>query len=103
MPLPIILASSSPYRRKLLDRLGLNYSTVSPNIDECPKVGEHAAALAQRLSIAKSQAIAADYPSHLIIGSDQVASLGTEIIGKPGNHCAALAQLERCSGQSVLF
>ena len=100
---PLILASSSPYRKLLLERFGLPFACASPDIDERPLPGEQPEQLAVRLAIAKAQALAARYPKHLIIGSDQVAALGGEILGKPGTAERALGQLRRQSGQSVRF
>ncbi len=101
--LPIVLASSSPYRRELLQKLGLHFETHQPNINETASPGEPPKQLAQRLSAAKAQAIAHLYPRHLIIGSDQVASLDQQRLHKPGNHQAATEQLTLCSGRSVCF
>lgn len=100
---PIVLASSSPYRRELLARLGLPFQCHSPDIDESPLAGEPALALALRLAEAKARALVASYPHHLIIGSDQVAVVGERILGKPGNHAAATEQLLACSGKPVRF
>src|SRR5690606_9575677 len=99
----LILASSSPYRRELLARLGIPFSTVAPNVDESPLPGESPADLALRLSVAKAQAVAQAHPASLIIGSDQVATTGGLAIGKPGNFERAKAQLEQLSGQTVEF
>lgn len=99
---PLILASSSPYRRELLDRLGLDYSTVSPDIDESARPGETPAALVERLAEQKARAVGESHPG-LIIGSDQVATVDDEILGKPGNHERAVAQLTRLSGRQVTF
>ncbi|MGB6105953.1 MAG: Maf-like protein [Pusillimonas sp.] len=99
----LILASSSPYRRELLLRLGIPFTTVSPNIDESPLPGETPAALALRLSIAKARAVAPGHPGALLIGSDQVATLSGAPIGKPGDFERAKAQLEQLSGQTVEF
>lgn len=100
---PIILASSSPYRRQILDRLGLNYESIAPNIDEKPISGETARKLASRLAQEKAQAIACHYHQHLIIGSDQTASLNGQRINKPGNFVNAKQQLGLCSGKSLTF
>ena len=104
---PLILGSSSVYRRELLERLGLPFTVQVPNIDESAHPGEHPAALARRLAREKAQAIAdrlpADARNALIIGSDQVCVLGDEAFGKPGNHANAVAQLQRLSGQAVVF
>ncbi len=104
-PRPLILASSSPYRRQLLERLGLPFRCSSPDIDERPLAGETAPARAGRLAEAKARAVAdmGTAAEALIIGSDQVAQLGDEQIGKPGSHQAAVAQLERASGQTMNF
>jgi len=101
---PILLASSSPYRRTLLQRLGLPFSCASPDIDETPQPGEPADALAVRLAAGKAEALARQYPDTLIIGSDQVATLpdGT-LLNKPGDHEQATLQLTRSSGNSVRF
>ncbi|UFH48501.1 Maf family protein [Pseudomonas sp. KNUC1026] len=100
---PIVLASSSPYRRELLNRLGLPFSCRSPDIDESRLPDEPVLALALRLAEAKARALAASHPHHLIIGSDQVAVLDERILGKPGSHAAATEQLLACSGQAVRF
>ncbi len=99
----LILASTSPYRQRLLERLGVVFQTVAPNVDEERAVGEGPQALVQRLSEAKARSVMAKFPGSLIIGSDQVASLGGEFLGKPGSHAAAVAQLRRSSGQKVDF
>ena len=99
---PVVLASSSPYRRELLDRLGLDYSTVSPDIDESALPGETPAALVERLAEQKARAVGATHPG-LIIGSDQVATIDNDILGKPGSHDSAVAQLTRLSGRQVTF
>lgn len=103
-PPPLLLASSSPYRRELLARLGLPFESASPDIDETPTPGEPAEELATRLAQHKAQALAEQYPEHWIIGSDQVACLpdGT-LLNKPGTHGQAVQQLSRSSGHTVLF
>lgn len=101
--LPLILASTSPYRRSLMERLGLEFSVCSPDTDETPRPGEIPAALVRRLSEAKARAGAAQAGRGLVIGSDQVAVAGDEILGKPGNAETACAQLARLSGQRVVF
>ena len=101
--LPLVLASSSPYRRELLSRLGLAFSYASPDIDESPLPGEAVSQLVQRLSRCKTEALAAQNPAALIIGSDQAALLDNTILGKPGNHEAALAQLRAASGRTIEF
>ena len=99
----LVLASSSPYRRELLGRLRLDFKTHSPDIDESPLPAEAAPALALRLATAKAAAVASHYPESLIIGSDQVALSGSQLINKPGNHVAALAQLRAMSGHTITF
>lgn len=105
MPFPpsLILASSSRYRKELLARLRLPFSTVSPDVDETPQPGEAPAALALRLSIAKAMAVASKFPGSIIIGSDQVATVDGQPIGKPGDYSRAHAQLRALSGQTVEF
>ncbi len=99
----LILASTSPFRRELLARLGLPFSTQAPHADESPQPGEDALALVARLAELKARAVARHEPAALIIGSDQAAGLDGEIIGKPGDHGRAAAQLQRASGQTVTF
>jgi len=99
----LVLASSSPYRRELLARLRLDFTTHSPDVDESPLPGEAATALALRVAEAKAAAVANRFGDALIIGSDQVALLGGRILGKPGNYAAAVEQLGAMSGQSVAF
>jgi len=102
-PLPLILASTSAYRRELLLRLGLAFEVRSPGVDETPLPGERPADLAVRLALAKAQAVAQQHPGAVVIGSDQVADLHGEALGKPGNHANAVNQLRRQSGQAVVF
>ncbi|RUO35016.1 Maf family protein [Aliidiomarina soli] len=104
-PLPIVLASSSPYRKALLEKLGLSFSCQSPDIDEARLADESPRQLVARLAAAKAKALKEAFPAHLIIGSDQVAVLDNDsaILGKPGNKDNAIAQLQRCSGQTVTF
>lgn len=99
----IVLASTSAYRRMLLDRFGIPFVTANPRVDEAPQHGETPPATANRLAAEKAQAVARDFPDALIIGSDQVAHIGDEVFGKPGTHERAIAQLRRMSGQSVTF
>jgi len=99
----LVLASSSRYRRQLLDRLEIPYQWAAPEIDESRREGEEAVTLAHRLALSKAQAISADYPDHLIIGSDQLALFGGDILGKPGDFDTACANLRRFSGQQVSF
>lgn len=99
----IILASSSPYRKMLLQRLDIEFSCYSPNIDESPHALESPAALVERLAAEKALAGAEKFPGAIAIGSDQVAELNGEILGKPGNHYQAQQQLQAQSGQTVQF
>jgi septum formation protein len=100
---PLILASTSRYRRELLQRLRLPFEIVAPEVDETPLPGEAPAALALRLALAKARAVATLHPGAVVIGSDQVADLAGEPIGKPGTHERAVAQLRRMRGQRVTF
>lgn len=99
----LILASSSAYRKELLTRLQLPFEAIAPDIDETPANHEAPEQTALRLAQQKSQAIAARHPNALIIGSDQVATLDGEQIGKPGNHDNALKQLMKMRGRRVVF
>ncbi|GAA0785458.1 Maf family protein [Marinobacterium sediminicola] len=99
----LVLASSSPWRREILDKLGLPYRTKHPDIDETPLGAETAAALVSRLAEEKARAVAPSFPDALVIGSDQVAVLDDVIIGKPGTHDRAKDQLRSLSGRSVTF
>jgi MAF protein len=101
--LPLLLASSSPYRRELLDRLRLPFVCASPDIDESRRPNEPAIDLVTRLAREKAMALAERFPDHLIIGSDQVAVLGEQILGKPHTFERALEQLTASSGNSVSF
>lgn len=100
---PLILASTSRYRRELLQRLRLSFDVVAPEVDESPRTGEMPAALAQRLALAKARDVAARRLDAVVIGSDQVADLAGEPIGKPGNHERAVAQLRTMRGRTVVF
>ena len=101
--LPLLLASSSVYRRDLLARLRLPFICSSPDIDESHRHGETAIDLVKRLSLEKARALATSHPNHLIIGSDQVAVLDGQIIGKPHTYDQAHQQLTRASAASVSF
>ncbi len=101
--LPLLLASSSTYRRELLARLHLPFVCSSPDIDESHQPGESAIELVKRLAEQKARALAASHPTHLIIGSDQVAVLDERIIGKPHTFDKAREQLLAASGASVTF
>jgi septum formation protein len=100
---PLVLASTSRYRRDLLARLRLPFEVVAPDVDEAPSDGELPPALALRLALAKAKAVAAARPDAVVVGADQVADLDNEPIGKPGTHDAAVAQLQRLSGRRVVF
>jgi septum formation protein len=102
-PPRLILASSSVYRRALLERLRLPFEVMVPDIDERPQANESPQATALRLARAKAQAVAARAPGSVVIGSDQVATLDGEQLGKPGNHANALAQLQKMRGRRVVF
>jgi len=100
----LILASTSPYRRELLQRLRLPFEVVGPQVDETPLEGETPAAAAARLARAKAEAVAAGRPGALVVGSDQTATLdGVAILGKPGGHERARAQLRAASGREMIF
>ena len=111
MPLPspdsaarrLVLGSTSVYRRELLSRLRLPFSVEPPRVDETPQPGEAPAALARRLAAAKARAVAQQHPDAIVIGSDQVADLDGEPLGKPGNHENAVAQLRRMRGRTLVF
>lgn len=97
----IILASTSPYRRQLLERLQLAFEVRAPDVDEAPLPGEAPQALVSRLALAKANAIASGEPGAIVIGSDQVAVHGTGIVGKPRDHDHAVQQLRQASGNAV--
>ncbi|MBS0293912.1 MAG: septum formation inhibitor Maf [Proteobacteria bacterium] len=103
LPRPLVLGSTSRYRRELLARLGLPFDVAAPAVDETPQPGESPRALAQRLALAKAHAVAALHPEAVVIGSDQVADLDGAPLGKPGNHARATAQLRQMSGKTVVF
>jgi len=100
---PLVLASTSPFRRALLARLGLAFEIAAPDVDERPLPGESPEHLVMRLAEAKALAVADTYPDALIIGSDQVASIDGLVLGKPGNRARAIEQLELAAGRTVLF
>ena len=99
----LVLASTSIYRRELLNKLRLPFVVAAPRINETPLPDEAPDAAALRLSIGKAKAVAVDFPGALIIGSDQIASLNGNHIGKPGNHANAVVQLRQMRGQSIIF
>jgi MAF protein len=99
----LVLASTSPFRRNLLEKLGVPFETVAPRVDESRLPGESAPGLVQRLAEAKARAVGAAFADGLVIGSDQVACIGDQILGKPGNRENAIAQLQAASGRTVRF
>ena len=102
-PRPLVLGSTSVYRRELLQRLRLPFTVAAPAVDETPLPGEPPAQLAQRLALAKAHAVATLHPEAVVIGSDQVADLAGQPLGKPGDHARATAQLQRMRGHTVVF
>ena len=100
---PLILGSSSIYRRSLLERLRLQFTSVAPAIDETPRFNEQPLAIALRLASAKARAVATRHPNALIIASDQVADLDGIPLGKPANHENAVCQLQALRGKRALF
>ena len=103
MTAPIVLASSSPYRRQLLDRLRVPFETVSPDVDESAHVGETPLLTARRLALLKASTVGRRRPDAIVIGSDQVAEMDGIAIGKAGGHQAALRQLIAMQGRTVVF
>jgi septum formation protein len=99
----LILGSTSRYRREMLQRLRIPFDVHAPHVDETPGAGEAPAALALRLAIAKARAVAALHPHAVVIGSDQVADLDGEPVGKPGTHAKATEQLRAMRGKAVVF
>ena len=99
----MVLGSTSRYRRELLTRLGLPFTTEAPGVDETPQKGESPRDLAVRLALAKARDVARRHPQAIVIGSDQVADLAGQPLGKPGNHERAVAQLRAMRGQTVIF
>ena len=99
----LVLGSSSPYRRELLSRLRLPFTVEIPDVDESPRAGEAPRDLALRLALAKAHAVAARQPDAIVIGSDQVAELSGQPLGKPGTHEKAVAQLRQMRGEAVVF
>jgi MAF protein len=99
----LVLASTSPYRKALLERLKLDFVCAQPDTDETPRENETVAQMVVRLAEAKARAVADDFPDALIIGSDQSAVLNGQILTKPGNYEKASQQLQRASGQSIIF
>lgn len=99
----LILASTSPFRKSILDKLGIDFDTVSPDVDETVLVNETPQQLVERLAIAKAKAVADKMDHVLVIGSDQVAVIDNEILGKPHTHENAVTQLQNSSGKTVTF
>jgi septum formation protein len=99
----LILGSSSPYRREMLARLRIAFEVAAPDVDESAQAAETPRQLACRLAMTKAQAVAAQFPSCVVIGSDQVADLDGQALGKPGNHARATAQLKQMRDKTVIF
>ena len=99
----LILGSTSRYRKELLSRLGIPFEVAAPEVDETPQLNEAPKDLACRLALAKARAVASKHPDAVVIGSDQVADLEGEPLGKPGNHTNAVKQLQRMRGKTVIF
>jgi len=99
----LILGSTSPYRRELLARLRIPFEIAAPDVDETPQITESPKQLACRLAMAKARAVAAQFPACVVIGSDQVADLDGQALGKPGNHAHAITQLQQMRGKTVIF
>ena len=99
----LVLGSTSPYRRELLERLRIPFEVAAPDVDETPQALETPKQLACRLAMAKARAVAAQFPACVVIGSDQVAVLDGQALGKPGNHARAVAQLQQMRGKTVIF
>ena len=99
----LVLASTSPFRQAILEKLELPFETASPEVDETAHENETAEQLVKRLSEAKAKAVAEQYPDALIIGSDQIAIIDSQILGKPHTHDKAVAQLQNASGKKVTF
>lgn len=103
LPRQLILASTSVYRRQLLERLRIPFVVISPEVDESALAGESPEQLARRLALAKAQAVASQHTESVVIGSDQVADLAGDALGKPHTHERAVAQLQRMRGHTVVF
>lgn len=99
----LVLASTSPFRKTLLEKLGIPFDVDAPDVDESHLDNETPAQLVERLACAKAMKVAASYPDALVIGSDQVAVIEGQILGKPGDHAKALRQLQQASGKTVTF
>ena len=103
IPRRLVLGSTSPYRRELLARLRIPFEVAAPEVDETPQPDETPQQLACRLAMGKARAVAARFPAAVVIGSDQVADLAGQPLGKPGTHERAVAQLRQMRGQTVVF
>lgn len=103
MPSSLILASTSPYRRALLDRLRVPFAVQAPSCDETPNPGEDPRDLAARLARAKARSVAIRFPDALVLGADQVAVCRDRLVGKPGNAARSIEQLRSASGQTIRF
>lgn len=101
--LRLVLASTSPYRRQLLERFGQRFTVAAPDVDESPLPGETPVDLVNRLARAKAEVVARRNPRSIVIGSDQIAVFGREILGKPGNPERCIEQLKAVSGQRLTF
>ncbi|MDZ7805002.1 nucleoside triphosphate pyrophosphatase [Thiohalophilus sp.] len=99
----LVLASTSPFRKAILEKFGVPFDTASPKVDETARADESAEQLVRRLAEAKARAVAGQFPDALIIGSDQVAVIDNKILGKPGDHARAVEQLRAASGKTVTF
>jgi septum formation protein len=99
----VVLGSTSRYRRELMERLRIPFTVAAPDVDETPAAGESPRDLALRLALAKAKAVAAQHPEAVVIGSDQVADLAGQPLGKPGEHARAVQQLQQMRGQTVIF
>ncbi len=99
----LILGSTSPYRQELLQRLRIPFEVAAPDVDETPQALETPKQLACRLAMAKARAVAAEFPTCVVIGADQVADLDGQALGKPGKHACAVAQLQQMRGKTVIF
>jgi septum formation protein len=99
----LILGSTSPYRRELLERLRIPFEVAAPDVDETPQPFETPKQLACRLAMAKARAVAVQFPACVVIGSDQVADLDNQALGKPGDHARATVQLQQMRGKTVIF
>lgn len=101
--LRLVLASTSSYRKQLLERLGVPFTVAAPNVDESPLPGESAVDLVARLARSKAEVVARRHSNSLVVGSDQLALCGRDVLGKPGSGERAIAQLKSLSGQRVIF